>query len=117
MLDARAAAIDWAARSLAHELDEPPPLCEERAESLVAIAEHYGIADDVLIAWIHTTADGKEWSAAEFRAWCETVQREQRLHTLGIVRARSEADESDESWESSRALSELRNREQKETSC
>lgn len=71
MLDARTALIDWAARSLAHEINEPPPLCEERAESLVAIAEHYGIPDEALIEWIHAPAPEKDWSAAEFRAWCE----------------------------------------------
>lgn len=97
ILDARAAAIDWAARSLAHELNEPTPLCEDRAETLVAIAEHYGVPDDVLIAWIHATADGKEWSAAEFRTWCEQ-----------FIKAK---EESEESWEASRALSEMREQE------
>lgn len=92
--DPRAAAVDWAARALAYELNEPPPLCEARAESLVAIAEHCGVADEVLIAWIHQRAEAKEWSAAEWRAWCGEYV--------------SAKEESEESWEASRALSEMR---------
>lgn len=81
MTNAREAAVDWAARALAHELSAfsgqlSAVDVEERAETLVAIAEHYGVPDDVLIAWIHAMALGKEWSAAEFRAWCEAMKEE-----------------------------------------
>lgn len=77
ILDARAAAIDWAARALAHETHHAAVDLMDLAESLVAIAEHFEIPDEAVIAWIHATADGKEWSAAEFRAWCEKFRETQ----------------------------------------
>lgn len=97
ILDPRAAAIDWAARSLAYETGAETEDCAGLAESLVAIAEHHGVTDEALIEWIHHVPDDrKEWSAAEFRTWCEKY-----------TKAR---EESEESWEASRALSEMRER-------
>jgi hypothetical protein len=42
-----------------------------RAEGLVAIAEHYDVPFENLLAWSHARAPGKEWSGKEFRRWCE----------------------------------------------
>jgi hypothetical protein len=43
---------------------------KERAEGLIAIAEAAGAPIEELIAWIHADAPTKEWSLAEFRAYC-----------------------------------------------
>jgi hypothetical protein len=67
----REASVEWVRQSLSEELRDRSPLVTTRAENLVAIAEHYHVPVDALITWIHTPAPGKQWSAAEFRRWCE----------------------------------------------
>lgn len=42
----------------------------ERALSLIAIAEAAAVPIEELLQWIHTDAPTKEWSLAEFRAYC-----------------------------------------------
>lgn len=74
----REVSVEWVRRALAEELRDGSPLVATRAENLVAIAEHYRVQTDVLIEWIHTGAPGKQWSAAEFRRWCEMFATEQR---------------------------------------
>jgi hypothetical protein len=42
----------------------------ERAQSFIVIAESAGVPIEELIAWIHADTPTKEWSLAEFRAYC-----------------------------------------------
>jgi hypothetical protein len=42
----------------------------ERAEGMIAIADQAGAPIEELIQWIHTEAPTKEWSLAEWRAYC-----------------------------------------------
>jgi inhibitor of KinA sporulation pathway (predicted exonuclease) len=68
---ARQASLDWVRRALAEELRDNSPTMTTRAENLVAIAEYYQIPIEALIRWIHTRAPRKQWTAAEWRRWCE----------------------------------------------
>lgn len=52
----------------------------ERAHGFVAIAESAGVPIEELIAWIHADAPTKEWSLAEWRAYCR--QRPARQSSL-----------------------------------
>ena len=62
---------DAALEDVRHALaDEGIYGAAEHAETLVAIAEHYGVRIEQLCWWIHIRTPGKEWSAAEWRAWC-----------------------------------------------
>jgi hypothetical protein len=65
-------ALHRVTRALIEELpqQDQAPLAA-RAESLVAIAEHYGVPFENLLAWTHARAPEKQWSGAEFRGWCE----------------------------------------------
>jgi hypothetical protein len=74
MMPAREASIDWVKRALSEEIGERAVTGEELvqwAENLVAIAEHYGVAIEDLVQWIHFRSPLKEWTAAEWRRWCE----------------------------------------------
>jgi hypothetical protein len=56
-------------------LEESPgsSACEllERAEALVAIAEHYDVPiQPVLLQWCHYRAPGKQWSGEEWTRYC-----------------------------------------------
>lgn len=72
MTRAREASLDWVRRSLIHELRDGSPSVRTRAENLVAIAEHHHIPVEFLVRWIHAPAAGKQWTAAEWKRWCET---------------------------------------------
>jgi hypothetical protein len=56
-------------------LDELPQQDQEtlaaRAEGLVAIAEHHDVPFEILLAWAHAHAPGKQWSGIEWRRFCE----------------------------------------------
>lgn len=75
MIPAREASIDWVKRSLSEEMGEQAVTAEgllQWAENLVAIAEHYEVAIEDLVQWIHYRSPLKEWTAAEWRRWCES---------------------------------------------
>lgn len=77
--DVRDAALDQVTRALCEELHDDSPLLRERAENLIAIALEYSVdIQEELLAWIHYRADGKEWSAAEFRRWSEKLRETKR---------------------------------------
>jgi hypothetical protein len=48
----------------------------EHAEALIAIAEENEVRVESLLAWIHTSVPGKEWSLAEWRNWCALYRDE-----------------------------------------
>lgn len=71
---------DYAAETVQHALQHEHPGADpaelrDRAESFIAIAEAAHMPIESLIAWIHTPAPAKEWSLAEFRAYCRFWQR------------------------------------------
>ena len=82
-LSAREAATDWVRRALTEELRENCGLMEERARNLVAIADHFGQPVELLIQWIHTPAPRKQWTAAEFRRFCELLARASQSNSAG----------------------------------
>lgn len=58
--------------ALAQVLQEADEAFRDRAETLVAIAEHFRVSvTDALIPWIHIQSPEKQWSGLEWRAWCE----------------------------------------------
>ncbi len=71
MTTAREASLDWTRRALAEELRDHTASIGTRAENLVAIAERYHVPTEELILWIHADCAGRQWSAAEFRRYCE----------------------------------------------
>ena len=74
MTSARVASLDWVCRSLGYELPgEDRDALRDRAESLVAIAEHFHRPMEELVEWIHSSAPEKEWSSAEYRSYCERL--------------------------------------------
>jgi len=75
MIEVRKAALAWVRRALCEELRDPPEELAQRAENLVAIAEHYQVPIEALIKWIHIRSYGKQWSAAEWRRWCQLFQQ------------------------------------------
>jgi hypothetical protein len=75
---ARAASVSWVQRTLMAERRETAPAALTRAENFVAIAEHFNVPIDVLIAWIHTPSTDKAWSAAEWRRYCTWLTAEER---------------------------------------
>jgi hypothetical protein len=79
----RDAALDWVKRALNEELRDDPSI-PTRAENLVAIAEHFDERVETLIRWIHTPARGKQWTAAEFRRFCELRERQRPERPRGF---------------------------------
>ncbi len=77
----RAASLDWVTCNLIEQLGGEYTAMADRAETLIAIAERYHVLTETLVAWIHIATADKEWSAAEWRAWCERfiVAREELL--------------------------------------
>jgi hypothetical protein len=75
-------ALQRVTRALLDELSQQDPeMLGTRAESLVAIAEHYDVPFETLLAWAHTRVPGKQWSGAEWRRFCEKyieMKREQK---------------------------------------
>jgi hypothetical protein len=63
--------IERIANTLAEEFGEAPQFYAERAESLDAVREHFGVPIDACLFWIRDKVPGKEHSLVEFRAWCE----------------------------------------------
>jgi hypothetical protein len=77
---AREYALERVARALSETLPPETPAADRdadalawRAETLVAIAEHFGVTDEELLLWVRTRMPGKEWSGAECRRWCEKL--------------------------------------------
>jgi hypothetical protein len=68
----REVCIDQVVVALAHEVpDATPEAIGERAESLVYIAEHYGVpVQPVLLQWVHYRHPGKLWSGEEWTRYC-----------------------------------------------
>lgn len=79
MIHPKAAAQSWVERALSFEVVDSKANIRERAESLLAIAEHHGLSTEELVAWIHAPAEGKEWSSAEFRGYAEKRAAEKKL--------------------------------------
>jgi hypothetical protein len=71
MRTARDASLDWVRRALAEELRDDSSAIGTRAENLVAIAEHHNVPTEELIRWIHEPSPKKQWTAAEWRHYCE----------------------------------------------
>lgn len=81
MMDLRAFALENVLSALTVELPHADRAeLAERAEGFVAIAESAAAPIEELIAWIHADAPTKEWSLAEFRAYCR--QRPPRQASL-----------------------------------
>lgn len=58
--------------ALAQVLAEADEAFRERAEALVAIAEHYQVPIvEALLPWIDIRTPDKEWSGVEWRRWCQ----------------------------------------------
>lgn len=58
--------------ALAQVLQEADEAFADRAETLVATAEHFRVSvSDALIPWIHIESPDKQWSGIEWRHWCE----------------------------------------------
>jgi hypothetical protein len=75
VIPTRTASVEWVFRSLCVELHrESADSLRDRAETLVAIAEHHQRPIEELVQWIHCPAPRKEWSAAEFRSYCERAK-------------------------------------------
>ncbi len=69
---------------LAEVLQEADGAFRDRAETLVAIAEHFHVSiTDALLPWIHLRHPEKQWSASEWRHWCEA-------YTEALAEARQE---------------------------
>lgn len=82
MTSAREASVEWVARTLIEELRETAPHANQHAENLVAIAEEFEIKIEDLVRWIHLPAPRKQWTAAEFRRFAQslaTVRRDLEL--------------------------------------
>jgi len=70
MTELRAYSLETVAAALADEVPGADPVeLQERAYSLIAIAETNHIPIEELLLWIHTTTPEKEWSLAEFRGY------------------------------------------------
>ena len=78
MTDLRRYTLEIVFLALATELpDEDKDQLRQRAEGLIAVAVQNDVRIEMLLAWIHADAPEKEWSLAEFRAWCTWLTREQ----------------------------------------
>lgn len=68
----RDASLRWVEQRLALMLpQEDRSELAGRAEVFVVIAEQWGVPIEVLIEWIDRTMPDKEWSAVEWRRFCE----------------------------------------------
>lgn len=79
--------------ALQHEVEDA--YLEElrnRAESLVAIAEHFQVpVDPVLLRWCHYRAPGKQWSGEEWTRYCAKYDETRRaLEHQGALEAEGE---------------------------
>lgn len=81
MSELRAAAQKWTERALSFEVVDTKASIRERAEGFLAIAEFHGLTTEELVEWIHAPAPGKEWSAAEFRAYARKRAAERAAAT------------------------------------
>jgi hypothetical protein len=82
---AREYALERVARALYESLppatpsaDLAPEALAARAETLIAIAESFGVTDEELLIWTRYRMPGKEWSGAECRRWCEKLVETKR---------------------------------------
>ena len=55
----------------------PQQIIEARAEGLIAITKENDVPLEQLLRWIHFRCADKEWSLAEYRAWCAIFLRMQ----------------------------------------
>ncbi len=69
--DVREAALEEVTQALEEVLRENSPLIAQRAENMVAIAIRHKVTIDHLLQWIHVQTPTKQWSASEWRRWCE----------------------------------------------
>ena len=72
--DVREAVLEEVTRALREALRDNSPLVNQRAENLVAITVEYKIDLELLLEWIHISCPTKQWSAAEWRRWCQTYR-------------------------------------------
>lgn len=81
----RESCIDRVAIALTFEVPEASRnALEERAESLVAIAEKFGVpVQPVLLQWIHFRMEGKQWSGEEWTRYC--VKYSEAKRELGLI--------------------------------
>lgn len=75
MTTPREAAVDWATHALVEVLLKPAAQMKTRAESFVAIADEEGFEIEELIEWIYEKCAGKDWTIAEWRAYCQLLKR------------------------------------------
>lgn len=70
----REIAVGWVEHALvtAHPHEQRP---DELAQSLVAIAEKFNVADELLIEWIHKCIAP---TTASWRMWCESYEEERQ---------------------------------------
>lgn len=72
MKQLREESIAQVQHALAEVLQEADGAFADRAETLVAIAEHFHVSiTDALLPWIHIRVSDKQWSGIEWRHWCE----------------------------------------------
>ncbi len=65
-------AVAQVKHALAQVLEEADEAFRDRAETLVAIAEHYQVPIvEALLPWIDIRTPDKEWSGVEWRRWCQ----------------------------------------------
>ena len=84
MKQLREESIAQVQHALADVLQEADPAFRDRARTLVVIAEFYHVSiTDALLPWIGIRCADKEWSAAEWRHWCEA-------YTAALEEARRE---------------------------
>jgi hypothetical protein len=87
------ASVEQVKHALAQVLEEADEAFRERAESLVAIAEHYDVPIvEALLPWIDIRTPEKEWSGVEWRRWCQRFSEARaellRVHLLAGQDAR-----------------------------
>ena len=76
MTSTRDVSLHWVAERLAlMRPDEDRSDLAGRAEALVTIAERYRVPVEALIEWIDRKAPDKQWSAVEWRRFCELYRR------------------------------------------
>jgi ribosomal protein S27AE len=70
-------ALNSIRHALKDEIGETP-FIGDTAEALHAIALQFDVRIADLLVWIHYRLPGKEWSAGEFRRWCEKFTEARR---------------------------------------
>lgn len=74
--DVREAALNEVTFALRDELRDDSPLVRQLAENMIAIAVQKSIPIETLLLWIHMPATNKQWTAAEWRRFCELLLTE-----------------------------------------